>query len=287
MKMSGTDKMRVEDREWFKDFVRMADDGYRMGWHERNGGNLSYRIKDGEAEAVSESFNASAWKPIGAQVPELAGEYFLITGTGKFFRNISIRPADTLGIIEINPEGDSYRTVWGYVNGAEPTSELPTHLLNHQVKKRVSGGTYRVVYHAHPENIIALTFILPLSDEVFTRELWGMMTECPIVFPAGIGVVPWMVPGGSEIGLRTCELMERYDVALWAHHGLFATGVDFDLTFGLMHTIEKSAAILLKQMSTGRERLSAINQDQFKELAERFCVTLDDRFFDQGLTDRI
>ena len=282
MKVDGRDTMRVEDCEWFKGFVRMADDGFRMGWHERNGGNLSYRMMEREADEVSGAFKESAWKPTGTCVPELAGEFFLITGTGKFFRNIRIQPSDTLGIVEINPKGDSYRTVWGYENGGEPTSELPTHLLNHQVKKRNSGGTYRVVYHAHPENIIALTFILPLKDEVFTKELWGMMTECPIVFPAGIGVVEWMVPGGSEIGIKTCELMEKYDAAVWAHHGMFVTGVDFDLTFGLMHTIEKSAAILLKQMSTGRERLSAISPEQFRKLAERFSVILDDRFIDQG-----
>ena len=41
-----------------------------------------------------------------------------------------------------------------------------------------------MIYHAHPANIIALTFVLPLTDEVFTRELWEMATECPVVFPS-------------------------------------------------------------------------------------------------------
>ena len=66
-----------------------------------------------------------------------------------------------------------------------------------------------------------------------------MATECPVVFPAGIGVVPWMVPGGREIAVATSELMKKYDLAIWAHHGMFAAGEDFDLTFGLMHTAEK------------------------------------------------
>ena len=52
-----------------------------------------------------------------------------------------------------------------------------------------TGGAYRVIYHAHTANVIALTFVLPLTDEVFTRELWEMATECPVVFPSGIGVV--------------------------------------------------------------------------------------------------
>ena len=51
--------------------------------------------------------------------------------------------------------------------------------------------------------MIALTFVLPLEDKVFTRELWEMATECPVVFPSGIGVVGWMVPGGREIAVAT------------------------------------------------------------------------------------
>ena len=47
----------------------------------------------------------------------------------------------------------------------------------------------------------------------------------------------------------TSELMKKYDVAIWAHHGMFAAGEDFDLTFGLMHTVEKSAEILVKMLS--------------------------------------
>lgn len=32
----------------------------------------------------------------------------------------------------------------------------------------------------------------------------------------------------------------RYALAIWAHHGMFAAGEDFDLTFGLMHSQQKS-----------------------------------------------
>lgn len=117
-----------------------------------------------------------------------------------------------------------------------------------------------MVYHAHTTNIIALTFVLPLEDKVFTRELWEMATECPVVFPDGVGVVPWMVPGGREIAVATSELMKKYDLAIWAHHGMFAAGEDFDLTFGLMHTAEKSAEILVKMLSMRPDKLQTITR---------------------------
>lgn len=54
--------------------------------------------------------------------------------------------------------------------------------MNHEVKKGVTNGAHRVIYHAHTTNVIALTFVLPLEDKVFTRELWEMATECRLYF---------------------------------------------------------------------------------------------------------
>ena len=31
-----------------KGFIRMCNDGWLQGWHERNGGNLTYRMKEEE-----------------------------------------------------------------------------------------------------------------------------------------------------------------------------------------------------------------------------------------------
>ena len=257
----------------------MADDGFQQGWHERNGGNLSYRLKEEEVEEIRPRLNDHGeWKPIGASVPGLAGEFFLVTGSGKYFRNIIVDPEACLTIIELDSKGENYRIRWGLVEGGRPTSELPAHLMNHDVKKRVTGGKHRVIYHAHTTNIIALTFVLPLEDKIFTRELWESATECPVVFPDGVGVVAWMVPGGLDIAVETSKLMESYDVAIWAHHGMFCSGEDFDLTFGLMHTVEKSAEILVKVLSIRPDKLQTITADNLRQVADGFHVNLPERF---------
>ena len=271
-------KMRVLDAEFVKNFIRTANDGWEQGWHERNGGNLSYRIRLEEVEAVKEDFEPKEWQPIGTTVPKLAKEYFIVTGSGKYFRNVIIKPEDSICIIELDEKGENYHIVWGLVNGGRPTSELPTHLMNHEVKMIATGGNHRVIYHAHPTNIIALTFVLPLEDKVFTRELWEMSTECPVIFPEGVGVVPWMVPGGRDIAVATSELMKKYNLAIWAHHGMFASGEDFDLTFGLMHTAEKSAEILVKMLSMQPNKRQTITPDNFRDLAKDFNVTLPEEF---------
>ncbi len=271
--------MNILDAKFVQDYIRMADDGWQQGWHERNGGNLSYRIRPEEVESVRDHLDdGGEWTNIGVSVPDLAGEFFLVTGTGKFFRNIILDPETCLAIIEIDEKGENYRKCWGFADGKGPTSELPTHLMNHEVKKRASGGKHRVIYHAHPANVIALTFVLPLTDEVFTRELWEMITECPVVFPDGVGVVGWMVPGGREIAVETGKLMEKYDAVIWAHHGIFCSGESFDVTFGLMHTIEKSAEILTKVLSMRPDKLQTITPANFRDLAEAFRVQLPERF---------
>lgn len=270
--------MRVEESKLIKDFSKMTSDAWEKGWHERNGGNITYRIPECYLEEIKGEFcDKGEWKEIGINVKNLSTEFFLVTGSGKYIRNISIEPNENIGVIEIDSTGDKYRVVWGLENGAKPTSELPSHLLSHSVKKEITNGAHRVIMHSHTTNLIALTFVLPLDGKVFTRELWEMATECPVVFPSGVGIVPWMVPGGAEIGIETSKLMKEHDVVIWAHHGTFCSGETLDLTFGLMDTAEKSAEILVKVLSMGGKK-QTITPENFRDLAKAFGVTLDEKY---------
>ena len=125
-----------------------------------------------------------------------------------------------------------------------------------------------------------MTYILPLTARDFTRALWQSATECPVVFPGGVGAVPWMVPGGRDIALATSRLMREYDAAVWAHHGLFVSGPDFDTAFGLMHTIEKAAQIYMLVLASGKPVLQTITDDDLRAIAKEFGVTLREEFLD-------
>ena len=275
--------MAITDIEVMQHYIRMCGDGWDQGWHERNGGNLTYRMRPEEVEQCRPYFKAipGQWVNMGVQADNLRGEFFISTGSGKYFRNVPLAPQDNICIVEINEAGDAWRIVWGLEKGGRPTSEFPSHFLNHSVRKEATGGACRVIYHAHPANLIAMTYILPLSARDFTRALWKSATECPVVFPGGVGVVPWMVPGGSDIALATSQLMKEYDAAVWAHHGLFASGPDFDTTFGLMHTIEKAAQIYILALSAGQGRiLQTIEDNDLRAIAKDFGVTLREEFLD-------
>lgn len=142
--------MNFLDAEFVQEFIRMANDGWEQGWHERNGGNLSYRVKPEEVELIKENFKAKEWQPIGTSVPNLAGEFFLVTGSGKYFRNVIIKPEDSICMIELDEKGENYRIVWGLVNGGRPTSELPSHLMNLEVKNFKIQITVWSIMHIPP-----------------------------------------------------------------------------------------------------------------------------------------
>lgn len=271
--------MKVTDTKFVQDYIAMAMHGDALGWHERNGGNFTYWLQDDEVRSINEELTVSnEWLAIGTSVPYLANQYFLISGTGQFFHNMQKDPTHTIGIIQIDETGEKYQILWGLEAGGKPTSELPTHLMNMEVKAKQTKDANRVIYHCHCPNIIALTFILPLESEVFTRELWEIMTECPVIFPEGVGVVEWMVPGGKQIAIKTSQEMKEhgYNAVIWAHHGMFCSGTDFDQTFGLMHTIEKAAEIWLKVHSVVKVPRQSIPLQGLKDVGQAFGVKLND-----------
>lgn len=272
--------MKIVDVKIIKKFIRMCDDGWNQGWHERNGGNLTYRMTKKEVNKCKEFFNVAPgeWVNMGVVGENLAGEFFIATGSGKFFRNVILEPENNICIVEINDKGDSWRIVWGLEKGGRPTSEFPSHFMNHSVRVKATDGECRVIYHAHTPSLIALTYVLPLTSRDLTRVLWQSATECPVVFPGGVGVVEWMVPGGADIAVKTSELMKQFDAAIWAHHGLFCSGPDFDITFGLMHTIEKAADIYVRAMSCGKGIMQTITDDNLRAIAKEFGVKINEEF---------
>jgi len=258
---------------WFiQGMVKATGDGWLKGWHERNGGNISLRLGESDLAPYRAGFAAPREAPLTVALPKLAGQFYLVTGTGQYFHNVPTDPASTLGIIEVAPDGKAFKILWGYEGGGAPTSELSAHLTSHMSRQSASKGGDRVIMHSHATNLIALTYVLRPDTATITRALWEGSTECLVVFPDGVGVLPWMTPGTDAIGGATAEAMSRHSVVLWPFHGVFAAGPTLDFAFGLIDTAEKAAEVLVKVMSMGGPRQSMTTQN-LRDLAARFGVT--------------
>jgi len=251
------------------EMIRTAAEMYRHGWDERNGGNISLKLNKAEVAEYLDVTKVIRNIPIGFSAPSLAGEYFLVTGTGKYFKNVQYAPDVNLGLFRIADDGETAELLWGYADGGKFTSELPAHLMSHMARLAVDPENH-VVMHCHPANLLAMTYVHDLDEKAFTRTLWQMCTECIVVFPDGVNVLPWMLCGTNEIGEATAEKMATARLVVWSQHGIYGAGKDLDETFGLIETAEKAAEIYMKIAHL--PLVNTITDEQMHLLEGRFGV---------------
>ncbi len=242
---------------------------YRLGWDERNGGNISYMLDENEVGQYLDLNHVIRAIPTGFVAKELIGRIFIVTGTGKYFKNVESDPENNLGIIRIAQDGTTAQLLWGYSDGGKFTSELPAHLMSH-IARLKKGPENRVVMHSHPTYTLAMNYVHELDEKKFTHTLWEMCTECIVVFPDGIGVLPWMLCGTNEIGEATAKKMEEFRLVVWAMHGIYGAGKTMDEAFGLIETVEKAAQIYM--LTSHMPRINTIKDNELKALAELFGV---------------
>ena len=228
-----------------KEVGEIAMNMYHQGWDERNGGNISVMVEESVVDFYFAEKEILRTIPLGFVAdPVLRGKHFLVTGTGKYFKNILNHPETHLGLIQISASGEEALLLWGYEDGGRMTSEFPAHLMSHAVRYKAD-PSHRVIMHTHPTYTICMGATLPTDDIVFTRKLWKSNTEAVVVFPEGIGVLPCMVCGTNLIGEATAEKMKTHRLVSWTNHGIYGSGKDIDEAFGLIETVEKTAEIYM------------------------------------------
>ena len=266
----------ILEAPFLKEFVATASNMYRLGWDERNGGNISYLLKEEEVAEYLDLSRVIRIIPFAGvhntsfDAAPLAGKIFLVTGTGKYFKNIEKDPANNIGIVRISASGKEVELLWGYEDGGRFTSEFPAHMMSHIARLSVDPEN-RVILHCHPTNLLAMTYVHELDEAKFSHTLWEMSTECIVVFPDGVGVLPWMLCGTDTIGMATAEKMKKFRTVIWSLHGVYGAGKDLDECFGLVETCEKAATIY--NLIGSRPIKNTLTEDNMKELIDLFGIS--------------
>ncbi|MBC1373264.1 rhamnulose-1-phosphate aldolase [Listeria booriae] len=264
-----------------QEMMKVTANLYRLGWDERNGGNISYLLTEQEVSEFVDPNQVIRTIPMIFDATELAGKYFIVTGSGKYFKNVIDEPDVNLGIIRVAQTGTSVELLWGFTDGGVPTSELPAHFMSHIERLKIDPN-HRIIMHNHATNIIAMTFTHSLEERDFTRTLWQMCTECIVVFPEGVGILPWMVPGTDAIGMATAAKMRDFRLVIWPHHGIFGAGSSMDEVFGLIETAEKAAEVYTLVQAQGGVK-QTITDQQLQDLADAFGVTAKSGYLQVGV----
>ena len=199
----------ILEAKFMVDTVRTLTNLYRLGWDERNGGNLSFLLYDEDIEGYLNTDEVIREIPMSFDASAIKGKIFLVTGTGKYFKNVQYDPAENLGIIRISDKGNTAELLWGFSDGGRFTSELPAHLMSHMVRLEID-PEHRVVMHTHPTNTIAMSLVHDISPRAFTRTLWQMQTES-IVALAFDGLL-----GVFSVSLAcSCNISASDSVFIW------------------------------------------------------------------------
>lgn len=263
----------ILESPFVKEMIEVTSNMYRLGWDERNGGNVSYLLDEDELKEylnlnnVIRNIPLMGLNEVDFDITPLLNKYFIVTGTGKYFKNVAKVPEVNLGIVRIKKE--HIELLWGFEDGGRTTSEFPAHMLCHIARLSVNPKN-RVIIHSHPTNTLAMNYVHELNDKDFSHTLWQMCTECIVVFPEGVGVLPWMLCGTVEIGMETAKKMHDFRLVIWAMHGVYASGETMDETFGLIETVEKAAQIYM--LISDKKQINTITDNNLIEIAEFFKV---------------
>lgn len=268
--------------KYLDQLAELTYDMWKAGWDEYNGGNVSYILSEDEVSSLVEDYKDTDYviheKPYSQRdildIPEnMQGSYLLITATWSHFRELKDRiPIDT-GIIKLIDTG--YDVVAGFNTGKKPTSEIFMHVLAHS-SRREQNPDHRVVVHNHATNVVLYSLLKDVTSRSLTLDLWRVLTESIVVFPDGIEVLPWEVPGTLSIGKKTAEKLQKCRLVVWAKHGVLATGVDFQDCFGLIETANKAAGLAVDVLNISKGDLEGMNiltDDDLRKICKALNVS--------------
>ncbi len=258
-----------------KEFAEVSSYLWEKGWAESNAGNLSVDVTGllrDAAPRVPDPSPAGPVRRLDQRYPALAGRTYLVTGSGRRFRDVARDVAHNTCLLEMTPEGNAFRMIRGGEEDARfrPTSEFPSHLRSHEFLQQ-SNAPETVVLHTHPTELIAVTHIPEFENEaVLNRALWSIHPEVKVAIPRGLGLVPYVTPGTEDLAAATVEAFRRrHSVVAWQWHGCVAIARDVLSAFDLVDTANKAAQLILACRSAGIVP-RGLTDDQLRELARTF-----------------
>lgn len=75
------------DIPFVREMAEITQNMWKFGWDERNGGNVSYILDEAEVVKYMDIHHIIRTIKPAFPVNELAGKYFIVTGSGKYFKN--------------------------------------------------------------------------------------------------------------------------------------------------------------------------------------------------------
>jgi len=197
-----------------------------MGAAEAAAGNVS--ICFGESLEIAALFPIMGTIDLPVPVPDLAGTTLIVSGSGRRLRDILAAPTANLACIMVEAGGRTGKMFTSPdCQFKRVTSEFNSHLAVHHDQMRTRGMNLHTVLHAQP---VYLTFLSHLTDyqnqEYLNRHLLRWQPETILTFPRGIGILPFILIGSTELMIETQIAMREHELVIWSQHGVMVRSDD-------------------------------------------------------------
>ncbi len=115
-----------------------------------------------------------------------------------------------------------------HIEGARPSSELPTHLAIY----RTSNAKAVIHVHSHYATLFAC----------LKREISPVEVECMHLL-IHVPVIPYATPGSSELGGLVSEGLQGHKGVLMENHGSLTVGANLEEAYILTEALERAARL--------------------------------------------
>lgn len=239
-----------------------------LGAAEGSAGNISVFVK--QLEGVNNRFPLQGEMDLPAKVSALVDGWVVITATGRRLRDVSKKPEATLCLLKII--GDGTRAQIYAAPSLRPTSEYNSHLAIQDDQVARFGWEYHAVLHAQP---LYMTYLSHLENKYpdtqsLNYRLLRWEPETAYVFQAGIGMLPFQIPGSPELMDATVAGLREHRAVVWQRHGMVSRSENNVIqTADLIEYAETVAHYEFLNLLMGEPTIG-ISDDQF----HNFCTRL-------------
>jgi rhamnulose-1-phosphate aldolase len=238
-------------------------------------GNISVCI--GWPLEVRRRFPRAETIELPVEAPHLAGHTVVVTGSGRRLRDLARRPMANLGAVVVDDGGTHGTLHTTHERLFESlTSEWNSHIAVHDDTVARTGTNFHAVVHAQPPNLTYLSQIPDYQDERdFGRRVLRWQPETIIQLPAGIGLLPFMLPGSDQLMAANVDSLRRHRIVVWSKHGVMARS-DLSVTRAVdrIEYAEAGARYEYMDLLTGG-RGEGLTAEESRQIVRAFGVETD------------
>jgi rhamnulose-1-phosphate aldolase len=153
------------------------------------------------------------------------------------------------------------------------TSEFNSHLAVHHDQMRSRQIKLHTIVHAQPAYLTFLSHIAKYQDKKYLNShLIRWQPETILNFPEGLGILPFLPPGSTQLMLETMLCLRDYKLVIWSQHGVMARADESILhALDLLEYAEAAAHYEVLNLFTGEES-SGISPENIRGVAESWNV---------------